>query len=129
MAGVGDRVVAADDLTEIAAGGKLVVHAAIANDKSLAAALLPIDNAGEIDSRLAHQPATELKRKSGPAQRYWPGSQSLAERRTDPLDIKRLVSGEIRDANAAAKIDERRDQARSAEQRVGDGGGSEGRSR
>ena len=61
--GQSHRIIAAHDLAEIARCGELMMHAAIGDQKDLAVAFLSIEDPGEIDARLAHQPAPQFDRK------------------------------------------------------------------
>ena len=56
-----DRVVAADDLAEVARGGELVVHAAVDDQEGLAAGHLAVDDPGDVDAGLADDVAAELE--------------------------------------------------------------------
>jgi hypothetical protein len=49
-AGDRHRIVATDDLAEIARSGELVMHAAVGDEEGLAVALLAIEDPGEIDA-------------------------------------------------------------------------------
>lgn len=66
---VGDRIVAPDDGAEIARGRQLVVKAAVGDEEGLAAGLLAIDDAAQVDAAVGDQPAPELEREARPGER------------------------------------------------------------
>ena len=106
-----DRIIAANDLAEIARRGELVVHAAVGDQEGLAVARLAIEDPGQIDPGLADQPATELDRKFRIFKNLMRGALACAERAPTALDVERLLAVEIGNAEAAAEIDERRRRA------------------
>jgi hypothetical protein len=107
-AGDRHRIVAAYHLAEIARGGELMVHAAVGDQEGLAVAELAVDDPGQIDARLADQPAAELDREGGVGQDRRPRRQPLGERLAHGLDVERRLAVEIGKAEAAAEIDQRR---------------------
>src|SRR5215207_10482703 len=97
-------VVTAQQLAEIARGREHVLKATIRDQESLAAALLAVDNARQIDARLADEPAAKLDRKLRLRKCLRPFCQSPGERCSDGFDVQRPVAGEIRDAKASAEV-------------------------
>ena len=82
------------------------MEAAVGDQEGLAAAFLAVDDPGQIDPRLADQPAAELDRESGIGERILGRSARVfASAAPTAIDVERLLAGEIGDAEAAAEID------------------------
>ena len=105
----GQRVVAADDLAEVARRGELVVHAAVDDEVGLRRATPSVDHPGHVDARLADEVAAELDddpwRPAAPARAG--SSTQLGEVVADGVEVERLVLLEVGDAEAAAEVDVR----------------------
>ena len=78
---------------------------AVGDGKAPPAALLHVDNAGEVDPRLADQPAAEFDRVSGAGEDVGGAAQGVTERRADSFNIERRVAVGLRDAEAAAEVE------------------------
>ena len=119
------RIIAPDDGAEIAAGRQLVMQPAVEDQEGLAAAVLAIDDARQIDPGLRDQPAAKLDGEAAVGQDRRARSERLFQRLPDRFDRQRLVPGEIGYAESATQIDQRRRVPRLVRQPGGqrDGGG------
>ena len=83
-----------------------MVHATVDDGVRLAARLLHVDHAGDVDAGLADEVATELERHLGLRQpRRDPLLEERAEPIPDPRDVEPLVLLEVGDPEAAAEVE------------------------
>ena len=87
------------------------MQAAVGDEEGLAAAVLAVDDAGQIDARLPDQPAAELEDEFRPGERRGNLVQLLAQGLAERLHIELLVAREIGDSETAAEVDLRRSRA------------------
>ena len=101
-----DRVVALDDLAEVARRGELVVHPAVDDEERGAARLLAVDDAGDVDAGLADEVAPELDDDARlRQQRPHRAGHEVLEVRADRGEVQRRVALVVRDAEAAADVE------------------------
>ena len=106
--GESDRIIAANDRSEIAARSELMVQSAIHNDKSLAPALLHLHHTGQVNTGLSNEKSAEFQRKPAFGQNGRSRGKQVRQSIADHRQIEGLIARKIGDAKAPAQIDERR---------------------
>src|SRR3954468_1610346 len=98
------RIVLADDLAEIARRRQMVMQAAVGHEETMTAGHLAVDYAADIDARFADEESTELQHHLRLRQARVHALQDGGQITCDERNIEPLVAGKIRNAQAAADV-------------------------
>ena len=101
-------IILSKHLAEIAGRREVMVQAAIRHEEHLTARNFPIDNAADIQARLAHEVAAEFDDQLDAWKLALRAIDELASGGADRREVERLLAREIRDAEAAADVDDSR---------------------
>ena len=97
-------IIATQQLPEIPRRGEHVVKPAVGDEERLAAAVLAVGHAGQIDARLAHQPAAKFECEAARAQRSRAFAKHVAQRLAQRINIERRLAREIGNSKATTEV-------------------------
>src|SRR5437879_9613673 len=81
-----------------------MMAAAVGGQEGPAAALRPVEHAGQIDAGLADQPAAEFDRETRGRQQRRRIAQRVVELGRDPVDVERNIAWPARNVETTAEV-------------------------